>query len=443
VPLIGKWQDKGIELHFVVRGQSQNDLQGMISDGIFAMLAHTERLKILDRTQNGRINKAKDDKKPVMSGYVPYGYGRRGKSRDAEMFIDPIESEVVKMIFRWYTTREDGGPLSLMAIAKRLDEMGVKPRSSTIWQPNSVRAILVNETYAGKMHYRKTKILKDGRQVPRPKSEWIPIDLPDLVLVDKKTFEIAQARAKRNQERASRNRKYEYLLVGHIRCGSCGLAMYGFRKWEGSKPYYRCASYNNKRAKCGFHKRSIQMERADKAVWEWLSSLLEDETVLREGLRNMAERREQELEPRREQHATILKMIEASSEKIRRLIDELSEFSGSTVKAVIKEKISQLEAEQNLLLQEKTRLEAELAELEISPETESRIPDMAALIRDLLPAATFKGKRDLLELLRVKVLFYQVDEGIKLRVSCEIPGSEDDIVFVFLNNFVHSSFERG
>jgi DNA invertase Pin-like site-specific DNA recombinase len=71
VPLIGKWQDKNIELRFVDRGQAQNDLQGMISDGIFAMLAHTERLKILDRTKNGRIKKAKDDKKPVMCGTVP------------------------------------------------------------------------------------------------------------------------------------------------------------------------------------------------------------------------------------------------------------------------------------------------------------------------------------------------------------------------------------
>lgn len=429
VPLIGKWQDKNIELHFVDRGQSQNDLQGMISDGIFAMLAHTERLKILDRTKNGRINKARDDKKPVMSGHVPYGYGRTGKQRDAEMFIEPTEAEVVKMIFRWYTTHQDGGPFSLMAIANRLDEMGIKPRSSIIWQPNSVRAILTNETYAGRTYYRKTQILKDGRQVPRPKSEWIPIDVPHLALIDKKTFEIAHARAQRNQERASRNRKYEYLLVGHIRCGSCGLAMYGFRKWEGAKPYYRCASYNNKLAHCEFHKRSIQMERADQAVWNWLSSLLEDETVLMEGLRNMSERRETELEPRREQFAAILKMIDASGEKIRRLIDELSEFSGSAVKAVIKEKISQMEAEQSFLLEEKTRLETELAELEISPDSEIRIPEMAALIRERLPCATFEGKRDLLELLRAKVVFYQIEEGIKLRVSCEIPGSDSDIVF--------------
>lgn len=36
-------------------------------------------------------------------------------------------------------------------------------------------------------------------------------------------------------------------------------------------------------------------------------------------------------------------MLDASSEKMRRLIDELAEFSGSTVKAVIKEKVIVLE----------------------------------------------------------------------------------------------------
>ena len=429
VPLVGKWQDKNIELHFVDRGQSQNDLQGMISDGIFAMLAHTERLKIMDRTKNGRLKKAKDDKKPVMSGQPPYGYGRIGKTREAEMVIDPAEAEVVKMIFRWYTTHEDGGPLSLMAIADRLDEMGIKPRSSSMWQPTSVRTILVNETYAGRTYYAKTQILKDGRQVPRPRDQWIPIDVPHLALIDRKTFQMAEARAKRNQERASRNRKYDYLLVGHIRCGSCNLAMYGFRKWEGSKPYYRCASYNNKLAHCGFNKRSIQMERADKAVWEWLSSLLEDETVLMEGVRSMAQRREEELGPKREHYAYVLKMLETSHEKIRRLVDELAEFNGNAVKAVIKEKINQMETEQNFLLEEKTKLEAELAELEINPEVESRVTEIAALVRERLPVATFEGMRDLLELLRVKVEFYQIEEGIKLRVSCEIPGSESDIVF--------------
>ena len=47
-----------------------------------------------------------------------------------------------------------------MAIAKRLDQMGIKPRLSRVWQPNSVRVILTNETYAGRTYYAKTQILR-------------------------------------------------------------------------------------------------------------------------------------------------------------------------------------------------------------------------------------------------------------------------------------------
>jgi site-specific DNA recombinase len=431
VPLIGKWQDKNIELHFVDRGQSQNDLQGMISDGIFAMLAHTERLKILDRTRNGRIKKAKDDKKPVMNGIVPYGYGRIGKAREAEMIIEPAEAEVVKMIFRWYTTDEDGGPLSLRGIANRLDKMGIKPKSAGFWGPSSVRLIVINEIYAGRTYYAKTEILKDGRQVARPKEDWIPIDVPHLALISRKTYEIALAKTKRNKELSSRNRKHGYLLAGHFSCGSCNLAMYGFQKKKHSKPYYRCASYYHKVITCGHSIRAIQIEKADQAVWGWLSSLLEDETVLIEGVRSMAQRREEELGPKREQYTYVLKMLDATAEKIRRLIDELAEFNGNAVKVVIKEKINQLEAEQNFLLEEKTRLEAELIELEIDPEFETKITEIAAAVKERLPVATFEGMRDLLELLKVKVVYYHLDNGVKLRVSCEIPGSEEDIMVTF------------
>jgi site-specific DNA recombinase len=428
VPLIGKWQDKNIELHFVDRGQSQNDLQGMISDGVFAMLAHTERLRILDRTKNGRIRKAKDDKKPVMCGIVPYGYGRVGKGRDAEMIIEPAEAEVVKMIFRWYTTHEDGGPLSLRGIANRLDSMGIKPRSAQVWGPSSVRLIVKNETYAGRTYYAKTETLKDGRQVSRPKDEWIPIDVPHLALIDRKTYEIALAKTKRNKERAKRNRKHEYLLVGHFFCGSCDLAMYGFQKKKKSKPYYRCASYYHKIKKCGHTVRAIQIEKADQAVWNWLSSLLVDETVLIEGVRSMAQRREEELEPKREQYSYILKLLDTNTEKIRRLIDELADFSSDAVKAVIKEKINQMETEQNFLSEEKSRLETELAEVEFDPEAETRITELAAMVREQLPVATFQEMRNLLELLKVKVVYFYSDQGVKLRVSCEIPESESDIV---------------
>jgi hypothetical protein len=146
----------------------------------------------------------------------------------------------------------------------------------------------------------------------------------------------------------------------------------------------------------------------------------------------MAQRREEELEPKREQYAYRMKALESTDEKMRRLIDELAEFGGSPARAVIKEKISQLEAEQNLVMQEKVRLEEELAELEVSPEVESRVTEIAALVREKLPVASFEGMRELLEILKVKVKFYQVEEGIKLRVSCKIPGTDSEIVFTSL-----------
>jgi len=133
---------------------------------------------------------------------------------------------------------------------------------------------------------------------------------------------------------------------------------------------------------------------------------------------------------KRERYDYILRMLDSTTEKIQRMIDELADFNGETVKSAIKEKIHQLESEQNLLLEEKNRLEVELTELEINPNVENRIAEISAIVRDRLPVATFEGMRDLLELLDVKVVFYDLGETIKLHVSCELPGSEQDILLI-------------
>ncbi len=57
------------------------------------------------------------------------------------------------------------------------------------------------------------------------------------------------------------------------------------------------------------------MEKADKAVWEWLSSLLVDEETLIDGVRSMTLRREEELQPKRERYGYILRMLDSTAEK--------------------------------------------------------------------------------------------------------------------------------
>ena len=99
-----EWERANIELHYVDRGRSQNSFEGLLTDGIFALLAHGERLRIIERTSNGRHSKAKNNR-IVMTGIPPYGYTKVGKGIAAEYQIDELTAEVVRQHFslvcRW------------------------------------------------------------------------------------------------------------------------------------------------------------------------------------------------------------------------------------------------------------------------------------------------------------------------------------------------------
>src|SRR5688572_5422968 len=150
-----QWEKAGIELHFVDRGKSQNNFEGLLTDGIFGIIAHGERLQIIKRTTNGRLNKAKSNK-IVMIGIPPYGYKKQGMRREAEYVIDPFQAEVVRNIFEWYVNGyENKGPLSLRRISYLLDELGIPPtdkrskRRAPSWHANSLSRILTNPIYTG------------------------------------------------------------------------------------------------------------------------------------------------------------------------------------------------------------------------------------------------------------------------------------------------------
>ena len=62
-------------------------------------------------------------------------------------------------------------------------------------------------------------------------------------IIDEASFQAAQQQLHRNRALASRNRKYDYLLLGgRFRCGRCGRSMTGF-PLKGVR-YYRCNGRN-------------------------------------------------------------------------------------------------------------------------------------------------------------------------------------------------------
>jgi len=60
-----------------------------------------------------------------------------------------------------------------------------------------------------------------------PREQWILIRIPELAIIPKGLFSSVQQRAKKNRERAKRNRKRDYLLAGFFRFGACHNAMAG------------------------------------------------------------------------------------------------------------------------------------------------------------------------------------------------------------------------
>lgn len=81
-------------------------------------------------------------------GYLPYGYT---KDAAGNMAIDPVESEIVKLIFDLALNG-----MGTYKIAQLLDKRKVPTRKGGKWSGSTVKGILVNEKYYGAAAFQKT-----------------------------------------------------------------------------------------------------------------------------------------------------------------------------------------------------------------------------------------------------------------------------------------------
>jgi site-specific DNA recombinase len=131
---------------------------------------------------------------------VPGKLTKRGRPR-RRIVINREEAKIVLQIFEWYVHV----PLSLNEIAQKLNAMpdAPKPRNSSRWTHNSVRAVLLRATYRGLWKFsvteRKFLSTKDyTRQIPRAK----PLDeatFENLRIVSDALWFAAQQRLAKNK----------------------------------------------------------------------------------------------------------------------------------------------------------------------------------------------------------------------------------------------------
>lgn len=182
--------------------------------GLLAVFAQLEREQIKERTWMGRVARAKTGLYHG-GGYIPIGYDYE----DGNLVVSPYEAEQVRKIFEWYLAGS-----SLKAITDQLHEAGYTNKYSSYSSWSSVRNILGNETYIGRLHFGD-----------------IIVEHAHEAIISEEQYNAAQIlRGKRQEQYGSTAFQSKHLLTGLIFCGHCGGRYY--LRNTGKYAYYACYS---------------------------------------------------------------------------------------------------------------------------------------------------------------------------------------------------------
>lgn len=288
------------------------------------------------------------------------------------------------------------------------------------WSRDTVYRILTNETYAGTWHYGKY-VRRNGQRVRNPIDNLIPVTVQETV--DREIWEAAQSRLKYNRRTAKRNRKYNYLLSGHVTCGSCGLKMAGTSRktQERLYLYYRCPATRGGRVPSIARHCKVPLFRADHVgavIWDWIRGKLLDPARLEKGLSDYKAECDQENTPLRERSAVVEDLIADNKTQLERVLDLY--ISGDFPKEMLTERKAHLETTIKSLEKEQANLIASLRARTLTREQIQTIQEFAAEIADRLEIADTcpEVQRQLIEMLDVQATL-TVENGEKVvYVSC-------------------------
>ena len=214
--------------------------------GLF--MSRREYKTINRRLQRGRLTSVNEGR--YVGSIPPYGYRKVKIQGDKGYTLEPIpeEADVIRMIYEWYTTGEeleDGSfrRLGTSLIVRRLNNLHIPPRKSDHWAVASIRDILINPIYIGKVRWNwrpESKKMVDGRIVkerPRsPKEEYTLADGLHPAIISKEVFNLAQDLMSNNPPRPIGEKNIvKNPLSGLIICEKCGHKMTR-RPYKGKYP---------------------------------------------------------------------------------------------------------------------------------------------------------------------------------------------------------------
>jgi site-specific DNA recombinase len=424
----------GARIAYANRRFDDSTIEGFVQKSTDALVSGIERIKIAERTTNGRRSRAREGR-VIASSFRPYGYeivseyDDLGKKVGCTMEIVPDEAEVIRQMFHWFVYEQ----LSIYAIAKKLTEMRIptltdtdgrkrakKVRGPCEWCRSTINNMLRNETYTGVWHYGKRRVaLHDGPTVSqvsqkREKDHPNRIAVSVPAIVDRGTWEMAQERFAESKRRgAFKPTKNQYLLRSMVFCARCGSRMTGWTNTY-KTGYYKCRRnypmYYEMRCTC----HSPRKDKIEPLVWDYICEIMLDEDEL---FRQM-HRKRQEARQAQKIFVDTIAALDIQDEKDRQRLASLLDLylEGNIAKDVYLQRKHRIEKALEEREYERADLKARLSSAgALSEENERELRKLRDKIVKGLDKMDFKAKRQLLELLKVRCVWN--DETRELTVS--------------------------
>ena len=191
--------------------------------GLF--MSRREYKTINRRLQRGRIASVNEGK--YVGSIPPYGYNRE-KIKNDKGYTLKINSEAntVKIIYDLYAYED----LSLYEVVRKINGMGLKPRKNEEWTVTSIKDILSNPVYIGKVKWnsrKEVKVYKNDKLIKtRPRNkDYILRDGLHEPIIDEKTWKIVEAKRNVNKLPIARTNTVQNPLCGLVYCAKCGKKM--------------------------------------------------------------------------------------------------------------------------------------------------------------------------------------------------------------------------
>ena len=293
-------------------GKLQLNIMGAIGEFERETIAENVKMGLLARAKEGRWNGG------VVLGYDLVELNNEGKKRkNTVLKINEKEANTVRRIFELYSQGH-----GYKAVVNRVNKEGHKTKRNGEFAVSTVKEILQNPVYIGKIRYN---VRQDWSKKRRNNINPNPI-LSDGIhepIIDVETWNKVQVILKERSKKHNKVYDCEFPLTGILKCPVCGAGMTINRSTAKRKDgtrrineYYSCGNWKNKgTAVCNSN--SIRVEVADEYVLNKIMELINDESILRKVIDNINNNKSTKLKP-------ILEQLEQINKDIEKLIDKKS-----------------------------------------------------------------------------------------------------------------------